>query len=277
LANYTVTLRDIAYGEYSIENASGVWVGITDGVKASDYIRRDTVKAYLDSGVPSDVVSKDVFKPITDVSTCVDRVARDIERNFLFDTVGLGFATLEVGKKLVEEVKVSDNFSKTLSKFRDILETCIVSDRVARDTVTIISDSVVGEFVVSRNIGKKASEVISVSERVMRDIYKPFSETLTVTDILYKNIAKNIVDQILDTGRIERGFSKAFRDKGEVADVVAKVGYKLAGLDVRRVYFFSGAYTALRDIIEDTDHNVKVDVASILLEAMKRVKEKLEE
>jgi hypothetical protein len=272
LADYIVTLSDSVYGEYGIEIATGIWVGLTDEVKASDYIRRDTVKAYLDSGVPSDVISKDVFKPITDVSTCVDRVARDIERKFLFDTIGLGFATLEIGKKLVEEVKVSDNFSKTLSMFRDILETCIVSDRVARDTVTIISDSVVGEFIVSRNIGKIATEVISVSERVMRDVYKPFSEVLTVSDALFKNTCKRIVDQILDTGGIVRLSSKVYREKAKMNDVITKVAYKLAGYDVRRVYF----HNVWKDLIEDTDQNIRIEAVKVLLQRMIELKEELE-
>jgi len=58
-----------------------------------------------------------------------------------------------------------------------------------------------------------------------------------------------------------------------MAEVLTKVAYKLAGFDVRRVYALPRVWA---DIIEADDQNIKIEVAKVLLEAMKRVREKLE-
>ena len=54
------------------------------------------------------------------------------------------------------------------------------------------------------------------------------------------------------------------------------MGFKLAGYDVRRVYFLPKEFQVWWDIIESQDHNTKVEVCKALLNAFKRVKDKLE-
>lgn len=57
-----------------------------------------------------------------------------------------------------------------------------------------------------------------------------------------------------------------------MSDILTKIAFKLYGKDTRRVYF----HKVWGDIIEPSDHNVSVDAAKAMLEAIKRLKDKLE-
>jgi hypothetical protein len=81
-------------------------------------------------------------------------------------------------------------------------------------------------------------------------------------------------DYVVGEFLVIRSKSKVIKltDKAKTVDVLTKVAYKLAGKDVRRVYW----HKVWKDIIEDTDHNINIDCMKILLERMKQLKEALE-
>ena len=77
-----------------------------------------------------------------------------------------------------------------------------------------------------------------------------------------------------------RAAARAARDLCRPRDLVAKLSYTIYGYDVRRVYYVPEwvkfAREGLMDVIMPGDHNVKVDICRAMVEAMKRVRRKLE-
>jgi len=96
--------------------------------------------------------------------------------------------------------------------------------------------------------------VVSREVAVLRDVCRVFLEPVMVREVFVKVPAR------------------VFVDLAKVVDPLAKVAYKIYGLDVRRVYALP---RALADVISPEDQNVRVAVCEAMLEAVKKLKEKL--
>jgi len=105
------------------------------------------------------------------------------------------------------------------------------------------------------------------------DVVRCFKDYVVARDTAYRGFTVILRDAWVSEHYVSRGTSTVVRDRVRMAEVLTKVAYKLAGFDVRRVYALPRVWA---DIIEADDQNIKIEVAKVLLEAMKRVREKLE-
>ena len=86
-----------------------------------------------------------------------------------------------------------------------------------------------------------------------------------------KGIAMRLIDRFVDEGYVARLTARAARDVAVPSDFLLKVGFTLFGEAARRVYF----HKVHGDIIMPEDHNVRNIAAQALVEAVKRLKDKL--
>jgi len=234
--------------------SKGVGKTLADVSVSCDYLRKDVLRSFFDWAVGehwvgigrlervydtikvADYVGKDVGKALIDVAKSTDWLEKGLLKAVVDITIPCDYLAKAVGKQIEFEAPVTDWMERTVARIRTLADVVRVVDwRGGFDVVKCLKD-----YVVARDAPYR---VVTV---VLRD---------TWTAEYY----------------VSRGVSPAVRDRARMADVLTKVAYKLAGYDVRRVYF----HKVWGDIIEDTDQNVKIEVCKAMLEAFKRIKEKL--
>jgi hypothetical protein len=252
-------------------------VDVSDSLKSSDYLTRDLVKGFID------------FTIIRDASY---RLVTFILRDML---AGEHVISKGVSKVEEDEAKPSDYMSKLplkavldASKPEDYIKTIvsvvkIVSDlseaadylRVSVSFVKALRDYLCGEHTHSKDVIKVEREESVASEVVKKEIGKKAFETTLAADKLLKEIIKAITEPIPVKELITKIWLINFKDITTTAEIAAKVGFKLAGYDVRRVYFLPKEFQVWWDIVESRDHNTKIEVCKALIDAFKRVGDKL--
>jgi hypothetical protein len=264
---------------------------LADVVVAREVLGKDVVKAYVDASRASDVAFKEIGKYPFDSARVGDWIVKASVKVFREAVVGVDVAGKgivkpfadslrvsdwmfkEFGKRIVESVRVGDWTVKMVVKaFREL---GIVSDLLAMGKVVTVKDVFYGEHAPVIVPAKELRDTVRVSDWMSKDLVKMFREIAVVRDAPYRTIAIVLRDKFVDEGYVTKHPSLAERDEMLMRDLATKVAFKLAGKDVRRVYFFPPELQALWDIIMAEDHNVKVDVAKILIDAFRRVKEKL--
>jgi hypothetical protein len=222
-----------------------------DTFKGTDYFSKGFGKTVLDIVKGRDFFSKGVGKSVFDVFKATDYVSKLVSKIVWDSLRGLDFVRKALIKCLADFAVVRDFFSKGVGKS--------------------VRDYGVGEFLITIPKLKIFQETVRVLDFARKDMAKKFTEVVSVRERLTRHIVVTCVDKFLDLGGIMKGVVRSVVDKVTSVDVLTKVAYKLAGKDVRRVYW----HKVWQDIILPSDHNVKVDVAKILLEIMKRVRDKL--
>jgi hypothetical protein len=288
-------LWDGLVGECSIVSAKGKWIGLVDVVVTSDYMCRGVEKVLVDAGRVGDFISKLPLKAFSDVGVVHDYVSRGVSKAFEFEapsagwvSIGAGKAVLDVGRVLEvlvlglpHRVEVSDVFRGVDFLARGfgkaLFDVAVIRDAAYRTITVVLRDWLVGEHVPMKGITIPRKDVSVATEYVRKGIEKRAVETIGVSDVVFKEIGKTMAETVHILDAVKKLSVKAFEDVSRAMDVVTKVGFKLAGYDVRRVYFLPTEFKALWDLISSQDHNTKVEVCKALIEAFKRVRDKLGE
>jgi hypothetical protein len=114
-------------------------------------------------------------------------------------------------------------------------------------------------------------------DRIVKTVEKEVEDVSFIMERLSKAVYVTFVDWFVGEYLASRALIIPIKDVSKIVDVITKVGFKLAGYDVRRVYFLPTEFKALWDIIESGDHNTKIEICKALIEAFKRVRDKLGE
>ena len=179
-----------------------------------------------------------------------------------------------VGKGLLEPVKGIDWISKSL--LSHIADAWRVEERVERF------------YRGTLEISDVASSVDFFSKGVsttLRDAFKGYDfkgfvpllkdavKAVEVKVLVGKGLTMILVDRFVDEGYVAKLPARTVGDLMKSSDFLLKVAFTLFGEAARRVYF----HKVHGDIILPEDHNVRNLAAQALVEAVKRLKDKLEQ
>jgi hypothetical protein len=222
------------------------------------------------------------------------------------------FVRREFMRSISDVFKVADAYSRTFTAFRNVYDSFKASDWVSRGVVDNIYDSFKTGDYIHKNPSKaltdalkpidwtskavmkmfeiqfsatgwKSNDVVRhfwdvpfrTADRVTKHPMKPFRETVKLTDAYNKDVVKQVYDRFKTPDSVTKHPMKILSDSFKTEEIVLKASYTLTGRGVRRVYFLPKGYEEYWDIVEDTDHNVKVDCCRSILELFKRVRDKL--
>jgi hypothetical protein len=247
----------------------------TDAGKLADFIGKAPIKAFADAGKGLDYYSKVLVKVLADASVSTDYLRKEVYKTFEFEVPSVGWVKVAIGKEVKDAVTVSDWLIKSLIK--RLIEYVVVRDAPYRLITLTLRDSFAGDFLAPKEVIIPRKDVTLTSEYVRKDVGKKAVETVGISEAVIKYVVKRFVESAHVTELVSKLSGKVLEDVAKTVDVVAKVGFKLAGYDVRRVYFLPKEFQPLWDIIESGDHNTKVEVCKALVEAFKRVRDKLGE
>jgi hypothetical protein len=249
-----------------------------EAMYVSDWLVRDLVKPFIEYVVVRDapyrlisLVFRDWFVgehiPAKDITLL--RRDTSVTSDWYSKAIGLHISVIDVGG-------VSDYIVKT--PLKSLADAGKIFDYIGKSVSKIFEFEVLPIGWVKVPIIKEVKDAIIVSDWLIRDLIKSLMEYIIVRDLGagYRGMVLSFVDSFMDEGHVARGYGFSMRDQGLMREIVAKVGYRLAGYDVRRVYFLPAEFKPLWDIIESGDHNTKVEVCKALIEAFKRVRDKLE-
>jgi len=257
----------------------------TETVITSDWVT--TILAHLREIVVSDIakvsdyVKKAIEKPVSDVFKGIDWVETYTAVSHLVEVSDIAKVSDYISKSTVkvftDSFKGIDWVTTILTHVREVVVSDIakVSDYLSKGVTKTVTDAFIGLDWVTTALGKlvTVSDVAkAIDVKVTKDITKAVSDTAKVIDFIAKGVALVLRDYFVGEQFIAKGVGKAFRDIPKMTDILTKVAFTLYGMDSRRVYF----HKVWGDIIEPEDHNIKVDAAQKLLEAIKRLKQKLE-
>lgn len=248
-----------------------------EAVRGVDFLRREPIKSLADTGLWVDYMSKAALKGLLDSLVWLDRVSKSVGKLFEFETTVLDIPTrtARLHVTVAEVARVLDLAFRVAAFLRVFREFVIVRDAPFRVITVTLRDFLVGESLAAKEYVTTKVEVGLVSDFVRRELGKRAIEVVTVTDRILRGIEKRLVELTHVRDVLARAVDKVLEDRMKMAEIEAKVAYTLAGFTVRRVYFLPPEFRALWDIISSQDHNVKTMVCQSLLEAFKRVKDKL--
>jgi len=205
-----------------------------------------------DTCKPTDYIKKNVSKQLKDQVVGEHIPSKTPAKSFTDSSKTLDWITKKIMKPFIDSYKALDYMSKTISK---------VFEFEAPSTGWVVKD-------VSKQI-KDIGKTVDV--KLSKYVSKAFKDFVVARDGAYRAVSIVLVDSFVGEYVISRGYGVALRDKPKITDLLTKIAFKLYGKDIGRVYF----HKVWGDIIESEDHNVKVEVAKIILDAIKRIKDKL--
>jgi len=260
--------------------------------KSYDFLAKDVSRSFFDWAVGEHIPKTLFGKMFRETVGSVDYMCKDLMKRFAepvvvrdapYRIITLVLRDMVFGEHIpvrgfVKEIAepplsvIELKFMKEIAK--PFAESIGVVEVFRKEITKMFMERVFGEHVPVKGITKKIVEPpLSIIElKFMKELIKPFVEVVSVIEVFRKELAKMFVERVFQEYWTSKGISPALRDIGEMKDLLTKIAYKIAGLDVRRVYALPREWA---DIIEDTDHNVKIEIAKCLLESMKRIKEKL--
>jgi hypothetical protein len=233
-------------------------VEVSDAFKTSDFVRREFMRSISDVFKVTDAHSRTftASRNVYDSFKTSDWVSRGVVDN-VYDSFKAGdYIHKNPSKALRDSTKFTDWFVKAIEKVFEIQFSAI---------------------------GWKSNDVLRhfwdvpfrTADRVTKHPMKPFRETVKLTDAYNKDVVKQVYDRFKTPDSVTKHPIKSISDSFKTEEIVLKASYTLTGRGVRRVYFLPKVYEVHWDIVEDTDHNVKVDCCRSILELFKRVRDKL--
>jgi len=239
-----------------LERLAKMTITLLDSFLGADYISKGIGKAVIDYAVGEFVISRSSVKEVAEAVSVLDYICRDVL------------------KPLVDSWRVLDWIERLFKGIISLLDSCVCADFVSRGIAKAIEFEAPSTGWVSYGTAKTVIDTSKVVDvKLAKDVLKAYMDYALVRDWIYRGILVSILDRVFGEFTISRGASTALLDRAKMADILTKVAFKLYGRDTRRVYF----HRVWGDIIEDEDHNVKVEVAKIMLDAIKRLKSKLEQ
>ena len=294
-ASLHISIYDRFVGECLIIPAKGKLVSVVDAAALADYICKLALRSFADASKVADVVSRLPTKVAADVGLVGDFFSKGVGVSVLDRVFGEHAPAKDVSAAIREVVGVLEALILGIPIHVDVFDTIFSLDFSARDfakrafeavvvrdapyrlVTLIIRDWLVGEYLAPKEVSKVWREESLVSEVVRKDIGKRAVESIAVSEAVFKDIAKRIVESVNVIDVARKTSLKIYEDKAKTVEIVAKVGFKLAGYDVRRVYFLPKEFQVWWDIIESQDHNTKLEICKALIQAFKRVRDKIME
>jgi hypothetical protein len=263
----------------------------------ADYVRKLLLKRLVDSYKAVDWFTKTAYfvRVLADMMTSSDYISKFISKSvsdwFVGEHLpvkGVVTSVSDVGRVLEllilgipRHVDVSDVLYAVdfLSRYclKAFFDVAVMRDAPYRIITLSLRDWFAGEHVPVKSVAILRRDSGLAAEYVMRGVGRKLVETVGVSDVVIKDVVKRLVESMHVSELVSKLSAIVFEDAAKTADIVAKVGFKLAGYDVRRVYFLPTEFKAWWDLISSQDHNIKIEVCKSLLEAFKRVRDKLGE
>ena len=282
----TVVASDIVSKDVSkrldFEVPSAGWVAlgsarvVADACKIIDWVEKVAriTKTLVEAVVGADFISRGIGKAIADYAVGEFAVSRSSVKEFAEAVATLDYICRDVLKPLVDSWVGIDWIERLFRGIVSLLDTCVCADFISRGISKRFDFEAPSAGWVSYGTAKTIIDTSKVVDlKLAKDVLKAYVDLVSVRDWAYKGILLSVVDRLCGEFSISRGTSTSLLDRGKMADILTKVAFKLYGMDTRRVYF----HRVWGDIIEDEDHNVKIEVAKIMLDAIKRLKGKLEQ
>jgi hypothetical protein len=230
-------------------------VTLTDSFKGADYLRKAPVKSVVDSSKGVDFLGvATVFHiAVADVSEVADRISR------------------ECGKRLADSLEGVDAISSVASFHAIVHDAVLFTDYIVKSVSKVFEFEAPSTGWVKLAPAREVRDSFRGLDWIFRYLVKGFKDYVIVRDAPSRLISIILMDAFKDEGRVAKAPSIGVSDVAVMSDILIKIAFKLMGYDVRRVYF----HKVWGDIIESQDHNLKILICKALLEAFKRVRDKL--
>jgi hypothetical protein len=293
---------DWAVGEHYLVRARGFVKEFTDLGKSLDYICKDVGKALADAGIGTDYLQKTPLKALLDAGKAVDWYSKGVISTILDRVYGEHYPAKDMLKVYVD-TSITSDWLVTVGKFvREFTDIGKVSEYISKTPLKALLDTTIVKDIFSRTVSwiktfeyeAPATGWLTRTVRYYRsfedavkgldwrgafDILRNFKEFVIIRDQAVRALSVILADTFLGEYWTAKTPAPAVRDKGKPRDLVTKISYTIYGYDVRRVEIVREwllyERKELIDYILPEDYNVRIDIAKCLLEAMKRLKEKL--
>jgi len=270
---FILTFLDIAYGEWVSEYFKGK--AFYETIKGVDVISKTATlhREYSDIFKATDVAYWTFIKSLMDSFKSLDRYYKTVVKVLETESSVVGVPFREIQREARETITAIEKlFTKDI--LWNFIEQVLVTERPRKHYVTYFFDTIVPEFLASKGMPKTFIEPTKVVERMSKEYATMFEDIAKIKDIgAWWTFIKTFLERIFSDHDYIRYPVRHFRDSQRITDPIAKIAFTLTQLWTRRVYSRPEKFA---DIIEASDHNVRVDACKKLLDKIKKLKEKLE-
>jgi len=275
---------------------------VVDVGEAIDYLEKTPTKRLVDTGKVADWYSRIKFaiRTFTDVGVVSEIIVKDVLRVFADWAVGEHAPAIWPSKALREIVVSCDYVRKDVLKaaadagvpcdylekapLKALLDACKAVDWYSKGVARTFEYEAPSTGWIEKTAHyyrSLADVVVPCDWRGAFDILRSFKELVIARDMPARAISLVLVDTLVGEYSLTKGWARVVRDKGKPRDLVTKIAYKIYGHDVYRRYivreWLLHERRELIDYIMPEDHNVRILVCRALLEAMRRLHDKLKE
>jgi hypothetical protein len=206
-----------------------------------------------------------------------DLVGKLVTKIYEFDSACSGWVdrTVQVYRIFPEAVTVSELIKRmSVKNYMDLATTYerIITLRVC---TRILFDSIASEYGFSKHYLTHKRDAELTIDILRKEIGKLFREQTFASEFIIKYVTKQFREKNILRELVMKYIATNVSDLAYATEIVVKIMYSLAGQIVRRVYFLPPEYRVWWDIILASDHNTKVQICRALLEAFKRIRDKL--
>ena len=266
-------LLDRVFGEWVYESLRGKV--LRDTVKAVEVLSKTSIlhREYFDAFMGSDRAFREFIKPVSDLLRTSDRLYKSILKVFEAESSIVGVPFKEMAREARDTVKALEVlFTKDI--VWDFIEKVIAKERPRKEVLAYFFDTLSTEYVMAKGIPRVVREAVKGVDIASKELATSFSDLFKVKDIgAWWTFIKQLYERIFSEHDYVRSSVKVYRDYSRFTDPIAKIAFTLTQLWTRRVYSRPEKFA---DIIEASDHNVRVDACKKLLDKIKKLKEKLE-
>jgi len=179
-------------------------------------------------------------------------------------------------KEVIDSLRSVDRYSKAVMwSFVDVSRVEEWVDRLFPRLLELTDVVSATDRYVKRGVFfRDYLELVAVSDWVRTVFGKIVMDVVTVLEsrvLVGRGFTRVLVDRFVDEGYVAKLPSRGVFDEVVADDFLVKVAFTLFGQAARRVYF----HKVHGDIILPDDHNVRNIAAQALVEAVKRLKDKL--
>jgi len=204
-------------------------------------------------------------------------VGKLVTKTYEFDSACSGWVdrTVQVYRIFPETVTVSELIKRmSVKNYMDLATTYerVITLRVC---TRILFDSIASEYGFSKHYLTHKRDAELTIDILRKEIGKLFKEQTFASEFIIKYVTKQFTEKNILRELVMKYITANVSDLAYTTEIVAKIMYSLAGQIVRRVYFLPLEYQVWWDIILASDHNTKVSICKALLEAFKRIRDKL--
>jgi len=267
------SLLDRVFGEWVYETLRGKV--FRDTVKAVEVFSKTTVlhREYFDAFIGSDRMLKEFVKPVSDLFRTSDRLYKSILKVFEAESSIVGVPFKEMAREARDTVKALEVlFTKDI--VWDFIEKVVAKERPRKEVLAYFFDTLSTEYVMAKGLPRVVREAVKGVDIASKELATSFSDLFKVKDLgAFRVFIKEAFERIFSEHDYVRSSVKVYRDYSRFTDPIAKIAFTLTQLWTRRVYSRPEKFA---DIIEASDHNVRVDACKKLLDKIKKLKEKLE-